>query len=73
MAGPQPNPGHPTGIGRLAGAVQLYCRDVQLIVPPGVKDLRAWTRAGAARSDVDRVIAVTAPRKITVKLLEVRR
>ena len=44
-----------------------------MIVPPGVKDLRAWTRAGAARSDVDRVIAVTAPRKITVKLLEVRR
>src|SRR5262249_12473284 len=36
--------------------------------PPGVKDVRAWLRAGGARDDVERAVRAAAVRRLQVVL-----
>lgn len=55
------------GATALASRVRLYSRDVRTITPPqGLKDARAWLRAGASRDDVLRAIELAPPLQMTV-------
>jgi hypothetical protein len=55
------------GASELARRLTLYCRSVRVILPPdGVKDARAWVRAGATRDDVSGVIDAAPPWRVAV-------
>lgn len=55
------------GAARLADV--LHCREARVIAPPaGVKDLRAWVRAGATRGDVDDRVRAAEPRRLVVRV-----
>ena len=56
------------GAEALASAVLVYSPSVRVIRPPdGVKDARAWLRAGATHEDVDAVIAAAPIRTLKTK------
>jgi hypothetical protein len=56
----------PAGPTRCVSALS-HCRDVRVIAPPdGVKDVRAWTAAGATRADLDELIRAAAPRRLNL-------
>jgi hypothetical protein len=57
------------GADALASALALHNCDVRVIAPPdGVKDVRAWTAAGATRHDLERLIAAADPRRLNLTL-----
>jgi hypothetical protein len=60
------------GATALATVLAGYVRLVRLITPPE-KDLREWLRAGATAADLAKLIAGTAPLRITITLTRTRR
>lgn len=45
------------GAGSLASVLRVHCPAVRIVCPPeGIKDVRAWKRAGAVAADVQQVI-----------------
>jgi hypothetical protein len=57
------------GAHRLARSLRLHSRDVRVVCPPSeFKDLRAWVKCGATRSDMERLLAVAAPHALTVRV-----
>jgi hypothetical protein len=61
------------GAEHLAGALAVYARGVRVITPPsGAKDVRAWARSGATRPDLEALIDATLPRRLGVRIREVR-
>jgi len=57
------------GASVLAAALAPHARDLRVIAPPvGVKDVREWVRAGAARADVERLIFAASPRRLNITL-----
>ena len=58
----------PEGAERLAAVPLAYVAgDVRVIAPPqGIKDARAWLRAGATAADVAAAIAAAEPRRLKV-------
>jgi hypothetical protein len=62
------------GAESLASVLRLYCRTVRIIEPPpGIKDARAWRRAGGTTADVQGVIDAAPIRslRITAPAMEV--
>jgi hypothetical protein len=58
------------GADRLAGTLVRYACEVRVVSPPGgAKDLRQWVRAGATRRDLDELVAVAKPRRLTVRVV----
>jgi hypothetical protein len=56
------------GAQSLAAALLPYVPALKVIEPPAPhKDLRAWRKAGATRHDIERLIAGTEPRRLTVR------
>ena len=65
------DPDHPglEGAGALAGTLALHQRRVAVLAPPrGIKDARAWVRAGATRQDVLDAIEQVRPVRVTVRI-----
>ncbi|HJZ56371.1 MAG TPA: hypothetical protein VKE74_15510, partial [Gemmataceae bacterium] len=57
------------GAGRLATVLQLHAPAVKVIEPPdGVKDARAWKRAGVTRAEVEQVIRAADVRRFGVQV-----
>jgi hypothetical protein len=57
------------GADALASVLALHNRDVRVIAPPdGVKDVRAWTAAGATRHDLERLISAAGQRRLNLTL-----
>lgn len=53
------------GANRLAVQLQGYVPGVKVVIPPpGVKDIRAWAKTGAVKSQVDELIEMTPPKKL---------
>jgi len=68
MVADQDEPGQ-RGANRLASTLVAYCPVVRVIAPPaGVKDARAWKRAGATAADVLSAIDAAEPRRLRVKI-----
>jgi hypothetical protein len=56
------------GAATLASALRVYAPGVRAVEPPGgVKDVRAWTRAGATRADVEHLVQAAPARRPTVR------
>jgi len=56
------------GAESLAAVMTVLCPAVRIVTPPaGIKDARAWKRAGATTADVQAVIDAAAVRLLTVK------
>lgn len=45
------------GAMKLAAAIKPFVRDLKVIIPPFVKDPRAWKQAGATREQIERVVS----------------
>jgi hypothetical protein len=56
------------GADSLATVLLAYCPAVRIATPPaGIKDARAWKRAGATAADVQAMIDAAPVRRLTVK------
>jgi hypothetical protein len=56
------------GAAALANVLTLYCASVRVLRPPdGIKDARAWLRAGGTRADVQAAIDAAQPIRIGIK------
>jgi hypothetical protein len=59
------------GAEKLASVLRVYVPGVRVIEPPdGVKDVRAWKRAGATRADVEHLIQAAPARRPTVRMTQ---
>ncbi len=55
------------GASALASQLILHVRDLRIVVPPrNLKDCRAWVCSGATRADVQALIEVARPRRLTI-------
>ncbi len=62
------------GADNLASVLTAYATGVRVIAPPdGIKDARAWLRAGGERGDVEQAIGAAAVRRLSIRTKEVRR
>jgi hypothetical protein len=62
-------PGH-LGADKLASVLACYAPTVRVIAPPaGIKDARAWLRAGAQRQDVEHLPVAAPARRLTVRAI----
>ncbi|MGB2986940.1 MAG: hypothetical protein WBE26_13795 [Phycisphaerae bacterium] len=56
------------GATRLASTLQSYCPTIRIILPPpGIKDARAWVRAGATADDIRGTLKNGTVRRLTSK------
>lgn len=56
------------GADNLASVLVAYAPAVRVVAPPaGVKDARAWKRAGATRQEVDAAITAAPARRLKVR------
>jgi hypothetical protein len=56
------------GADALASILAAYVPAVRVITPPtGIKDARAWKRAGATRQELEQLIVASAVRRLTVR------
>jgi DNA primase len=56
------------GADNLASVLLAYAPTVRVIAPPdGVKDMRAWLRAGGTRQDVERTIEAAPVRRLRIR------
>ena len=61
------------GAESLASILAVYVPAVRVVAPPdGIKDARAWLRAGATRNDLEAMIDAASERRLTMRTRKVR-